>query len=163
MVGFFFLKAVWRKCMYVNASQNSKRNHHINNHNKNVGGGVSILNVLLCFQYWVWFYRCPLWFYPCPWNNSKNTHTLIHGYHESHSSTPNNSEEFTVSDYVQYCHVYFNSQALSDTSFRGGVEGRWCRSRRERVEGLVEEGKVEKRRRVTIRQGWECKFETLVH
>lgn len=52
-----------------------------------------------------------------------NTHTMIRGYHESHSSTPNNSEEFTVSDYVQYCHVYFNSQALSDTSFRGGVEG----------------------------------------
>lgn len=92
-----------------------------------------------------------------------NTHTLIHGYHESHSSTPNNSEEFTVSDYVQYCHVYFNSQALSDTSFRGGVEGRWCISRGERVEGLVEEGKVEKKRRVTIRQVWECKFETLVH
>lgn len=89
-----------------------------------------------------------------------NPHTQIHGYHESHSSTPNNSEEFTVSDYVQYCHVYFNSQALSDTSFRGGVEGRWCRSRRERVEGLVEEGKVEKKRRITIRQVWECKFET---
>lgn len=72
--GGFFLKAVWRKCMYVNASQHSKRNHHINIHNKNVGGEVFILNVLLCFQYWVWFYRCPLWFYPCPWNNSKHTH-----------------------------------------------------------------------------------------
>lgn len=45
----------------------------------------------------------------------------------------------------------------------GGVEGRWCRSRTERVEGVVEEGKVEKKWRVTIRQVWECKFETLVH
>lgn len=83
-----------------------------------------------------------------------NTHTMIRGYHGIHSSTPNNREEFTVSDYVQYCHAYFNSQALSDTSFGGrvgvGVQ------RRERVD----EGEG---REVTIKQVWECKFETLVH